>query len=96
MMQISSVVLKQRRQVPWTPMLSNNHIPSKTYWNLAVNRALQKIRSNSALIKVLFNYLFSVCQAWFQYCDSPPFHLPLSTSLVNESSCFGNSGGTRA
>ncbi|KAL6281249.1 hypothetical protein ACE6H2_018130 [Prunus campanulata] len=51
--QISSVVLKQRRQVPWTPMLSNNHIPSKTHWNLAVNRALQKIRSNSALIKVV-------------------------------------------
>ncbi|XP_008239833.1 PREDICTED: isochorismate synthase 2, chloroplastic-like [Prunus mume] len=51
--QISSVILKQRRQVPWTPMLSNNHIPSKTYWNLAVNRALQKIRSNSALIKVV-------------------------------------------
>ncbi|TQE01861.1 hypothetical protein C1H46_012485 [Malus baccata] len=53
MHQISSIVLKLRRQVPSTLMLRNNNIPCKTYWDLAVNRALQKIRSNSALIKVV-------------------------------------------
>lgn len=54
-MQISSIVLKLQKQVPSTLMLSNSHIPSKTYWDLAVNRALQKIRSDSALIKVVNN-----------------------------------------
>ncbi|KAM1340328.1 hypothetical protein ACFX2H_038740 [Malus domestica] len=53
MHQISSIVLKLRRQVPSTLMLRNNNIPCKTYWDLAVNSALQKIRSNSALIKVV-------------------------------------------
>ncbi|KAK9925938.1 hypothetical protein M0R45_023197 [Rubus argutus] len=53
MHQISSIVLKLQKQVPSTLMLSNSHIPSKTYWDLAVNRALQKIRSDSALIKVV-------------------------------------------
>lgn len=50
-MQISSIVIKPQ-EVPTLLMLSNSHIPSKTYWDLAVNRALQKIRSDSALIKV--------------------------------------------
>lgn len=51
-MQISSIVIKPQKEVPTLLMLSNSHIPSKTYWDLAVNRALQKIRSDSALIKV--------------------------------------------
>lgn len=51
-MQISSIVLKLQKQVCSMLMLSNSHIPSKKYWDLAVNRALQKIRSDSALIKV--------------------------------------------
>jgi hypothetical protein len=56
MMQVSSTVVKLRKEVPRTFIISNNHIPSKTYWDLAVNRALQLIdRSNSALIKVLYN-----------------------------------------
>lgn len=50
-MQISSIVIKPQ-EVPTLLTLSNSHIPSKTYWDLAVNRALQKIRSDSALIKV--------------------------------------------
>ncbi|XP_059444802.1 isochorismate synthase 2, chloroplastic-like isoform X3 [Corylus avellana] len=54
MCQVSSTVVKLRKEVPRTFILSNNHIPSKTYWDLAVNRALQLIdRSNSALIKVV-------------------------------------------
>ncbi|KAL6183144.1 hypothetical protein ACLB2K_044555 [Fragaria x ananassa] len=51
--QISSIVIKPQKEVPTLLMLSNSHIPSKTYWDLAVNRALQKIRSDSALIKVV-------------------------------------------
>ncbi|KAJ0959981.1 hypothetical protein J5N97_000237 [Dioscorea zingiberensis] len=53
MHQISSIVLKLQKQVCSMLMLSNSHIPSKKYWDLAVNRALQKIRSDSALIKVV-------------------------------------------
>ncbi|XP_062170665.1 isochorismate synthase 2, chloroplastic-like isoform X2 [Alnus glutinosa] len=54
MCQVSSTVVKLRKEVPRTFIISNNHIPSKTYWDLAVNRALQLIdRSNSALIKVV-------------------------------------------
>ncbi|KAB1216667.1 Isochorismate synthase, chloroplastic [Morella rubra] len=52
--QISSIVLKMRKEVPRTFILCNNHIPNKPRWDLAVNRALQLIdRSNSALIKVV-------------------------------------------
>uniref|UniRef100_A0A2N9GVI1 Chorismate-utilising enzyme C-terminal domain-containing protein n=1 Tax=Fagus sylvatica TaxID=28930 RepID=A0A2N9GVI1_FAGSY len=54
MSQVSAIVVKLRKEVPRTYILSNNHIPSKTCWDLAVNRALQLIdRSNSALIKVV-------------------------------------------
>lgn len=54
MYQVSSTVVKLPKEVPRTFILSNNHIPSKTYWDLAVNRALQLIdRSNLALIKVV-------------------------------------------
>ncbi|XP_050375608.1 isochorismate synthase 1, chloroplastic-like [Argentina anserina] len=51
--QICSIILKPQNKIPSMLMLSNSHIPSKTYWDLAVNRALQKIRSDSALIKVV-------------------------------------------
>lgn len=65
MKQVSAIVVKLRKEVPKTYILSNNHIPSKTYWDLAVNRALQLIDTgNSALIKVLNNLsaelLFSI------------------------------------
>ncbi|KAM3703679.1 hypothetical protein ACB098_04G113200 [Castanea mollissima] len=54
MCQVSAIVVKLRKEVPKTYILSNNHIPSKTYWDLAVNRALQLIDTgNSALIKVV-------------------------------------------
>nr|XP_023875058.1 isochorismate synthase 1, chloroplastic isoform X4 [Quercus suber] len=54
MCQVSAIVVKLRKEVPKTFILSNNHIPSKTYWDLAVNRALQLIDTgNSALIKVV-------------------------------------------
>lgn len=56
MKQVSAIVVKLRKEVPKTYILSNNHIPSKTHWDLAVNRALQLIDTgNSALIKVLNN-----------------------------------------
>lgn len=62
MMQVSSTVVKLRKEVPRTFILSNNHIPSKTYWDLAVNRALELIdRSNLALIKVLYNLSAVLC-----------------------------------
>ncbi|EXB20726.1 Isochorismate synthase [Morus notabilis] len=52
--QVSSKVVKLRKEAPRTFILSNNNIPSKKYWDLAVNRALQKIsRSDSALTKVV-------------------------------------------
>ncbi|KAK4568328.1 hypothetical protein RGQ29_003917 [Quercus rubra] len=54
MCQVSAIVVKLRKEVPKTYIISNNHIPSKTYWDLAVNRALQLIDTgNSALIKVV-------------------------------------------
>ncbi|XP_048443558.1 isochorismate synthase 2, chloroplastic-like [Pyrus x bretschneideri] len=75
--QISSVVLKLQRHIPWTLMLRNNNIPCKTYWDLAVNRALQKIRSDSALFKVVLARSSRVITAtdidpiaWF--CLQPP------------------------
>ncbi|KAK9278946.1 hypothetical protein L1049_028528 [Liquidambar formosana] len=52
--QVSSIVVKLRREFPKTFILSNNHIPSKMSWDLSVKRALQIInRSNSALTKVV-------------------------------------------
>ncbi|CAK9186161.1 unnamed protein product [Ilex paraguariensis] len=54
MQQVSSIVLKSQNEVPSTFILSNNHIPGKTSWALAVNRALQMINSsNSSLNKVV-------------------------------------------
>lgn len=77
-MQISSIVLKLQKQVPSTLMLSNSHIPSKTYWDLAVNRALQKIRSDSALIKVVNN----PSAKQFFTIESPPLFLSLLRLLI--------------
>ncbi|PON34678.1 Isochorismate synthase [Parasponia andersonii] len=52
--QVSSMLVKLPKEVPRTFVFSSNHTPSKEYWNLAVNRALQKIsRSDSALTKVV-------------------------------------------
>lgn len=52
-MQVSSIVVKLRKEVSRTFILSNNHIPSQTCWDLAVKRALQIINiSSSPLIKV--------------------------------------------
>lgn len=54
MRKVSSVIVRLRREVPSTFISSNNHVPSKSYWDLAVNRALQMIsRSHSSLIKVV-------------------------------------------
>ncbi|XP_060670574.1 isochorismate synthase 2, chloroplastic isoform X2 [Ziziphus jujuba] len=53
--QVSSMVVKLRKEVPRTFILSNNHIPSKAYWKSAVNQALQIIsRSDTELTKVVF------------------------------------------
>ncbi|KAL3748370.1 hypothetical protein ACJRO7_009586 [Eucalyptus globulus] len=52
--QISSLVMKLRKEVPKAFILSSNHVPSKNYWDLAVKRALQMINGDdSALIKVV-------------------------------------------
>ncbi|PIA62532.1 hypothetical protein AQUCO_00200502v1 [Aquilegia coerulea] len=52
--QISSTVVKFRKEAPSTFILSVNHIPSKVSWDVAVNKALQMInRSNSELVKVV-------------------------------------------
>ncbi|XP_038687263.1 isochorismate synthase 2, chloroplastic-like isoform X1 [Tripterygium wilfordii] len=54
MSQVSSFVVKLRKEVTRTVILSNDHIPSKMYWNLAVKRALEIINSSSSpLIKVV-------------------------------------------
>ncbi|KAJ4712162.1 Isochorismate synthase, chloroplastic [Melia azedarach] len=50
----SSNVVRLRKEVSRTFILSNYHSPSKTHWDLAVKRALQIInRSGSPLIKVV-------------------------------------------
>lgn len=60
LLQVSSRVVKLRKEAPRTFILSNNHIPSKAYWEFAVNQALQIIsRSDSELVKVLMVYVLS-------------------------------------
>ncbi|XP_057952068.1 isochorismate synthase 2, chloroplastic-like isoform X2 [Malania oleifera] len=52
--QVSCVVLKLQKEVPKTFILSNNHVPNRTSWDLSVKRALHLInRSNSSLLKVV-------------------------------------------
>ncbi|GLU12322.1 hypothetical protein SLE2022_290100 [Rubroshorea leprosula] len=54
MLQVSSIVRKLRKEVSRTFILSNNHIPCKNHWDLAVKRALDIInRSSSPLSKVV-------------------------------------------
>ncbi|XP_044485571.1 isochorismate synthase 2, chloroplastic isoform X2 [Mangifera indica] len=54
MRQVSSNVVMLQKEVSRTFILSNNHSPCKTHWNLAVKRALQIInRSSTPLIKVV-------------------------------------------
>ncbi|KAA8540930.1 hypothetical protein F0562_024932 [Nyssa sinensis] len=54
MRQVSSIIVKLQKEVPNTFILSDNHVPGKIAWDLAVNRALQMIsRSDSALVKVV-------------------------------------------
>ncbi|CAK7322863.1 unnamed protein product [Dovyalis caffra] len=54
MTQISSTVVKLNKEVTRSFILSNNHIPNKMYWDLAVERALQIINgSSSPLTKVV-------------------------------------------
>lgn len=67
-MQVSSIVVKLRKEVCKTFVISNSHVPSKAYWNIAVNRALQIIgRSDAPLSKVLkkFMLLYLVLLAFF-------------------------------
>lgn len=50
--QVSSNIVKLQRDLPEVFILRHNHVPSKTYWDLAIHRALQMIdRSNSELTK---------------------------------------------
>lgn len=52
------MVVKLRKEAPRTFILSNNHIPSKAYWEFAVNQTLQIIsKSDSELVKVLIVYV---------------------------------------
>ncbi|XP_022768273.1 isochorismate synthase 2, chloroplastic isoform X2 [Durio zibethinus] len=52
--QVASIVVKLRKESSKEFILSNNHIPNKTHWDLAVKRALEIINtSNSPLIKVV-------------------------------------------
>ncbi|XP_024973384.1 isochorismate synthase, chloroplastic [Cynara cardunculus var. scolymus] len=52
--QVSSSIVKLRKEVPTTSILSSNNVPSKKLWDFGVNRALQMInKNNSPLIKVV-------------------------------------------
>ncbi|GAV73832.1 Chorismate_bind domain-containing protein [Cephalotus follicularis] len=54
MRQISSIVVKLKKEASRTFILSNKHIPNKQCWDLAVKRALQIINTGSSpLIKVV-------------------------------------------
>ncbi|OVA13299.1 Isochorismate synthase [Macleaya cordata] len=51
---IENYFLLAELEVPETFVLSNNHVPSKASWDIAVNRALEMIKgSNSDLVKVV-------------------------------------------
>ncbi|KAJ0705368.1 putative isochorismate synthase [Helianthus annuus] len=54
MSQVSSSIVKLRKEVPNTSILSSNNVPSKKLWDVGVDRALQMInKNNSPLIKVV-------------------------------------------
>lgn len=59
------MVVKSRKQVPRTCILRNNHTPSKEYWDLSVDRAMQRIsRRDSVLMKVVTSGIYR-----YQYED---------------------------
>lgn len=93
MMQVSSMVVKLHKEAPRTFILSNNNIPSRKYWDLAVNRALQKIsRSDSALTKVTWPFLVVTLGSFscLEFSDKPKvvfiylfiFNLDLELSIL--------------
>nr|XP_043637027.1 isochorismate synthase, chloroplastic-like isoform X2 [Erigeron canadensis] len=54
MRQVSSSIVKLRKEVPNTSILCSNNVPSKKLWDVGVNRALQMIsKSKSPLTKVV-------------------------------------------
>ncbi|KAB2053380.1 hypothetical protein ES319_A12G184200v1 [Gossypium barbadense] len=54
MQQIASVVVKLKKEASGEPILSKTHVPNKTHWDLAVEKALQEINtSSSQLVKVV-------------------------------------------
>ncbi|KAJ9560154.1 hypothetical protein OSB04_005314 [Centaurea solstitialis] len=54
MRQVSSSIVKLRKEVPKTSILSSNNVPSKKLWDFGVNRALQMInKDDSPLTKVV-------------------------------------------
>ncbi|KAJ4973669.1 hypothetical protein NE237_006843 [Protea cynaroides] len=53
MCQVYSVFAKLQTEVPIAFILCNNHVPRKASWDVAVNKALQMIRSDSGLMKVV-------------------------------------------
>ncbi|XP_076948473.1 isochorismate synthase, chloroplastic-like [Bidens hawaiensis] len=54
MSQVSSGIMKLRKEVPNTSIISSNNVPSNKLWDFGVNRALQMIsKDNSPLTKVV-------------------------------------------
>ncbi|XP_071689869.1 isochorismate synthase, chloroplastic-like isoform X2 [Rutidosis leptorrhynchoides] len=52
--QVSSNIVKLRKEVPNTSILSSNNVPNKKMWDFGVNRALKMInKNNSPLTKVV-------------------------------------------
>lgn len=83
-MQVSSMVVKLRKEAPRTFILSNNHIPSKAYWEFAVNQALQIIsRSDSELAKVLTAYVLSLFEALTNSGSEWRQHLQISMLIIH-------------
>nr|GEV60628.1 isochorismate synthase [Tanacetum cinerariifolium] len=48
MRQVSTNIVKLRKEVPNTSILSSNNVPSKKLWDFGVNRALQMINKDSS------------------------------------------------
>lgn len=92
MLQVSSVVVKLRKEVPRTFILSNNHIPSKAYWKSAVNQALQIIsRSDTELTKVNSVYARLVFKCWPFLVANGILLLTLACSKYIHSICMASS-----
>lgn len=87
-MQVSSMVTRLQKEVPYTYILSNNYIPSKMHWDVAVNKSLRMInRKNSPLIKVI-NYTISFSAvlvpsaSWLFCAIIPNFFLYFASILL--------------